>query len=200
MTNPYSELGPDDYQAAALAALPTGPAWPRHTEGFLARFWGAVGDLLAKFGNDTALVVDQELNPRTTDGLLADWEAEYGLPDPCVPGFQSPEQRRDALNSRITEEGSLSRQKYIDLAAAAGFPITITEFRPTTCLGTCVDPILGPEWRFAWRVNAPEVTVSVLTCVGNCISPLRSWGNDPLECLISGRNRPSRFVLFSYGS
>lgn len=199
MGNPYSQLGPDDFQASALDALPTGPAWPRSLSSVLASFWGAVGDLLAKHNQDVALIVDQELNPSTTEALLATWEAEFGLPDPCNPGPQTDEQRHAALLARITDEGNLSRQKYIDLAASLGFTVTITEFKPMTCIGTCVDAITGPAWRYAWQVNGPETTISLLTCTGNCISPLRSWGNDALECAIKARNRPSRFVLFSYG-
>lgn len=203
MGNPYSQLGPDDFQEQALNLLPTGPAWPRDLGTILAKFWGAVADLLAHNNFDIATVIDQELNPATTTALLPDWEAEFGLPDPCNPDIGTVEERRAALLARITDEGNLSRQKYIDLAAALGFEVTITEFTRSsgigTCIGPCTEPVLGTSWRFAWQVNAPAETVTDLTCIGDCRSPLRSWGNAPLECLIRRHNRPSRFVLFSYG-
>lgn len=199
MGNPYSALNADAFQGAALDALPTGPAWPRDLTKWPAKFWGAVADLLARNNQDIATIIDQELNPGTAVALLAEWEAEFALPDPCNPVAQTEQQRRAALLARITDEGNLSRQKYIDLAAASGFTITITEYRPSSCLETCIDPIMGPEWRFAWTVNAPAVTVTDLTCIDDCISPLRIWGNSPLECLIRRHNRPTRNVLFSYG-
>lgn len=199
MPNPYSSLGPDDFQQAALNLLPSGPAWPRDLAGILARAMGAIGDLFASFHHDAAVIVDSELYPPSTAALLAEWELDYGLPDPCTPQPQTVEQRIQALLAKITDLGSLSRQKYIDLAAALGFTITITEFRPFTCLGDCISPITGPEWRFVWQVNAPTTTLSLLTCRGDCISPLRSWGNVPVECAIKRRNRPSRTVIFSYG-
>lgn len=202
MGNPYSQLGPDDFQAAALNLLPRGWAWPRELSGVLAKAMGAIGDLFARFHADASNMVDVELYPPTTQLLLAEWETDFGLPDPCTPQPQTYEQRTAALLARITDIGSLSRQKYIDLAAAIGFVITITEFLPSsgigTCIGTCVDPIIGPDWYFAWQVNAPATTITELTCIGLCTSPLRSWGNEPLECLIGRANRPSRLVLFSY--
>lgn len=202
MGNPYSQLGPDDFQAAALNLLPRGWAWPRDLGTKLAKAMGAVGDMFAHFHADASLIVDVELYPPTTQLLLAEWERDYGLPDPCTPQPQTYEQRIAALLARITDQGSLSRQKYIDLAAALGFPITITEFLQSsdvgTCVGTCIDPLREVNWRNAWQVNAPATTVTELTCIGDCTSPLRSWGNEPLECAIRRHNRPSRFVLFSY--
>lgn len=202
MGNPYSQLGPDNFQVAALNLLPRGWAWPRDLSGTLAKAMGAIGDMFARFHADASNLVDNELYPPTTQALLAEWERDYGLPDPCTPQPQTYEQRIAALLARITDQGSLSRQKYIDLAAAMGFVITITEFLPSsgigTCIGTCVDPLRDGDWPFTWQVNAPATTVTELTCIGDCVSPLRSWGNEPLECAIRRQNRPSRFVLFSY--
>lgn len=198
MGNPFSNLGPDDFQQAALNLLPRGPAWPRDLDGILAKAMGAIGDLFARFHADASNIVDNELYPPTTAALLAEWETTYGLPDPCTPQPQTTEQRIAALMAKITDQGSLSCQKFIDLAAAIGFQITIFEYRLTTCLGTCIDPVVGSDWRYVWQVNAPATTVGILSCIGDCVSPLRWWGNDNLECVIKRHNRPTRFVLFSY--
>ncbi len=202
MGNPYSNLGPDDFQHAALNLLPRGPAWPRDLDGILAKAMGAIGDLFARFHADASNIVDNELYPPTTAALLPEWEAAYGLPDPCTPQPQTIEQRIAALMAKITDLGSLSRQKFIDLAAAIGYEITITEFLPSsgigTCIGPCTEPVLAYAWRFAWQVNAPATTIGVLTCNGDCVSPLRWWGNEDLECTLGRKNRATRFVLFSY--
>lgn len=202
MGNPYSNLGPDDFQQAALNLLPRGAAWPRDLDSILAKAMGAIGDMFARVHRDWTTLVDVELYPPTTAALLPEWEKDYRLPDPCTPQPQTIEQRIDALMAKITDEGSLSREKFIELAAAIGFEITITEYLPSsgigTCIGPCTEPVLGFSWRFVWQVNAPATTVGVLTCVGDCSSPLRWWGNEDLECVISRKNRPSRLVLFSY--
>lgn len=200
MPNPYSLLTAADFQLAAMNLLPRGRAYTRDLNSTLAKFFGAIADLLTRFHSDASNIVDTELYPPATQAMLAEWEADFGLPDPCTPQPQTYEQRIAALLARITDQGSLSRAKYIALAAALGFEITITEFEPTTCTDDCTDPILEIEWRFAWQVNAPETTVTELTCIGDCVSPLRSWGNEPLECALRGANRPSRSVLFSYAS
>lgn len=203
MLNPLSLLGAADFQQAALNLLPRGWAFLRDLNLIRSKFFGAVGDMFASTHANITNITDVELFPPTTQALLPDFEAEYQLPEPCTPLPQSYEQRIVALVGKITDIGSLSKQKFIDLAAALGFEITITEFLPSsgvgTCIGLCTDPVLGPSWRFAWQVNAPETTYSVMTCVGLCTDPLRSWGNEPLECAIKRKNRPSRFVLFSYG-
>jgi uncharacterized protein YmfQ (DUF2313 family) len=198
LLNPFSLLGADDFQHAALKLLPRGPAWPRDLSSTIAKTMGAVGDMFANAHGKITQITDVELYPPTTGALLPEWERDYGLPDPCTPQPQTIEQRLAALMAKIVDEGSLSRQKYIDLAAALGYEITITEFEPMTCIDTCVDVLLDHSWRFAWQVNAPETTIGVLTCLGDCVSPLRWWGNENLECVIRRRNRPSRFVLFSY--
>jgi uncharacterized protein YmfQ (DUF2313 family) len=200
--NPLSLLGPDDFQQAALNLLPRGAAWPRDLSSILAKAMGAIGDMFARAHADITQITDVELYPPSTSLLLPEWERDYGLPEPCTPQPQTIEQRIQALMAKITDQGSLSRQKFIDLAAALGFTITITEFLPSsgigTCIGPCTEPVYGMAWRFAWQVNAPATTVGVLTCNGDCVSPLRWWGNENLECVIARRNRPSRFVLFSY--
>lgn len=199
MTNPFSQLGPDDFQQAGLGLLPPGQAWQRDLTSVLAKTIGAIADVLAMFHRDASTIVDQELYPPTAAALLPDFETDFGLPDLCTPQPQTSEQRTAALLARITDLGNLSRPKFIALAAALGFTVTITEFSPMTCEDTCIDPVRDESWRFAWQVNAPATTYSVLTCEGECTSPLRSWGNAQLECVIRRNNRPSRIVLFSYG-
>lgn len=199
MGNPLSQLGPDDFQQAALKLAPRGPAWPRDLSSIFAAAMGAIGDMFARIHADASNIVDNELFPPATQVLLPEWERDYSLPDPCVPRPQTVAQRIAAVMAKITDQGSLSRQKFIDMAAALGFAITITEFRPMTCIDTCVDAVTDASWRFAWQVNAPETTITDLTCIGECVSPLRSWGNEPLECAIRRANRPTRFVLLSYG-
>ena len=195
----YSALGQADYAQAITNLFPRGRAWRRFA-GALLHLWrqGAAAFAASFHAAATALVYG-ELFPDTAQALLPDWEYDFGLPDACTPSGQTVDQRRAALLSRITDPGGLNAQRYIDLAAANGFDITVTEFRPFTCESACDDPVCDDSWRPYWRVNAASTTVFEMRCGFSCGDALRSWGNDELECLINSRNRASRVVLFAYG-
>jgi uncharacterized protein YmfQ (DUF2313 family) len=111
---------------------------------------------------------------------------------------QTLQQRRNALVAQLTGIGDQSRQYFIDLAASAGFTITITEFRPFTVGSRVNDPIYNEIWRFAWQVNAPQTTVEWFTVTSGVNEGLRSWGNQLLECLISRLKPAHTKVLFAY--
>jgi uncharacterized protein YmfQ (DUF2313 family) len=120
----------DDYADAMMKLLPQGQAWPRQ-EGTalskavsgLAQIWGLVEQAAAK-------LLRVESDPRTTLDLLPDWERAFGLPDPCVAEPLTIGDRRVALLQRMTMDGAQSREFFIDLAAAIGYTITISEYRP----------------------------------------------------------------------
>jgi len=143
----------------------------------------------------------RELDPRTTVELLTDWETALGLPDACVPAGQTIQQRRSAVVAKYTSLGGQSRQFYIDLAAALGYTITITEFRPFRAgISVAGDPLTNGDWIFAWQVNAPETTIFEFRAGQSTAGePLRNWGNDELECAISAVKPAHTEVLFAYG-
>lgn len=45
-----------------------------------------------------------------------------------------------------------------------------------------------------WRVNAPITTITEFTCLSPCTDPLRTWGNERLECVIT-RHKPAHTTL-----
>lgn len=143
----------------------------------------------------------READPRSVSELLADWERVYGLPDPCVGPGQTFAQRVAALVAKVLEIGGLTRDYYIAQAAALGYPgATITEYWQMTCNDDCNDQVFGEPWRFVWQLNiTQDVAINILDCNGPCDDPLRDWGNDALECVITRAKPAHTHVLFAYG-
>jgi len=133
---------------------------------------------------------------------LADWERVLALPDPCLVGApQSVRQRVQAVVSKLQARGGQSRPFFIALAKALGYDITISTFRPARAgIARAGDHVYGGEWDYAWRVNAPAVTVNYavagLTAAGD---PVASWGNKILECRFSQMKPAESTLLFGYG-
>lgn len=135
--------------------------------------------------NASADALLSEMFPRTCAFSLVDWELRYGLPDTCTGILPTVQQRRMAVVSKDEARPNLRRQYYLDLAASLGIAITITE-------GINGDP-------YTWQVNASAETIYESTVESPCTDPLRTWGNDLLECIIK-RDKPAHtHVLFAYG-
>lgn len=188
----------ESYLRQLQALLPPGAAWPREDSATLTQTLWALAEEFARVDGRAATLRD-EADPRTTFELLIDWERAFGLPAPCMDGAsQTLQQRRNALVAQVTGIGDQSRQYFIDLAASAGFTITITEFRPFTVGSRVNDPIYNEIWRFAWQVNAPQTTVEWFAVTSGVNEGLRSWGNQLLECIISRLKPAHTKVLFAY--
>ena len=133
---------------------------------------------------------------------LSDWERVLALPDPCLVGVsQSTQQRIQAVVSKLQGRGGQSKAFYIGLAKSLGYEITIDTFQPARAgIARAGDPVNGGEWGFAWRVNAPAVTITYAVA-GRAAAgdPLASWGNKSLECRLSQMKPAESILLFGYG-
>lgn len=161
---------------------------------------GADGAALDEAMRNADIILN-ESDPRTTYGMLSDWERVAGLPDSCSATLAlSVEQRQAALTAKITMRGGQSRPYFIAMAAKLGFPgATITEFRPMTCNDTCNDALWGEVDRFAWQINLPSAGgIFVASCNSDCNAALASWGNAMVECAIR-KFRPGHTTpVFAY--
>lgn len=61
------------------------------------------------------------------DALLAEWEAEYGLPDSCVSGAASVSERLRALEARVASVAAITPGDFVRVASSYGFEIAIEE-------------------------------------------------------------------------
>jgi uncharacterized protein YmfQ (DUF2313 family) len=188
--------GAADFLAAAQDLLPRGYAWPRDPDATLTHYWQAIADRMAVLHGRALDLLETEGDPALTSEALFDWERAFGLPDECSLPPYTVASRRAALLARMAAIGGQSRAYYIAFAAALGFTITITEFRPFRVgVSRVGDPLYGESWLYAWQINAPAVTIIPfrvgISAVGE---PLRAWGNEQLLCELR-RIAPAHTVL-----
>lgn len=192
----------EEYTALLKSLLPPGQAFPREAGTNLERLLaGAAVEFSRMEARADALA--REVNPLETAELLTDWERAAGLPDRCSAELETTLQgRRAAVVAKLASVGGQSIAYFIEVAATLGFEITITNYRPFEA-GRSVagDSLTNGDWVFAWRVNAPEVTVTSfragLSAAGE---PLRVWGNGVLECKLTSLSPAHTIPIFSYGA
>jgi len=139
-----------------------------------------------------------EADPRTTFDLLSRWEESIGLPDACCGDGADYQSRINALVNKVIGAGDPTPQYFIDLAARAGYTITITTFSPHTVFSPVDYPIYPANIVFVWQVNAPLNSVSYFTVDDPVDDYLATWGNSILECIINRAKQAHTFVQFSY--
>lgn len=189
------------YRQQLFALLPRGAAWAVNFVGGV--FYRLLDGLALELARVDARAWNllNEMDPRTTVEMLPDWERITGLPDPCLGGaFQTMQQRRNALVSKLTAVGGQSIAAIIAQALAMGFVITITEFHEFRAgISHAGDALTNGVWVFAWQVNAPLNSITYFTAGQSaCGDPLAAWGNTPLQCRLSGQAHAHTFPIFSY--
>lgn len=183
-----------DFYNELTALLPAGPAWESDDNPQLS----AWSEELARVQSRADTLVE-EFDPRTTYELLPDYERIFGLPTDCMYNIaQTLQQRHSSLVAQMTSFGGQSRAYFINLALSAGFIITITEFKPFSVGGTVADIIYGPEWAYAWQINAPLNTVVNFLVNSGVNEALGAWGNTLLECLINRFKPAHTIAIFAY--
>jgi uncharacterized protein YmfQ (DUF2313 family) len=187
-----------DYLRALLALLPPGLAFPREPGSIWAGLLSAWSEEFARV-EARAFQLLAELDPRSARESLPDWERMLGLPSVCMAGVaQNEEQRRGAVLAQLRSQGGQSRAYFIALAAAAGYEITISEFRPFDANFTADASTAGEGWAHTWLVTAPLETITYFNANSSCDEALASWGNELLECVIRRAAPAHTVVLFAY--
>ncbi len=123
----------DLYPQIAGVLTPRGPAWGtdeagdgRGAQPVMRGVWRAIAAWVAA-QNATEWTLATQSLPSAITYSLPDWEAEYGLPDPCTPGGFTTESRIAAVRARFGARGGSSPAYFVCLAAALGYRITIEE-------------------------------------------------------------------------
>lgn len=189
----------DAYLAQLAALLPPGPALPREPDSVLMRLLGMPAAELARVDARAAALLD-EADPRAAEELLADWERVAGLPDPCLGPAPTIEQRRARLVQQLTQTRGQSPAFFVGVAQALGAATaSVTEFAEHDCEQSCEAPVHGPDWRFAWRLNLPTVSVTETSCEDGCETPLAVWGDTTIECVVRALAPAHTIPIFAYG-
>ncbi len=191
-------MNADRYREQLQALLPPGRAWPREPAAVLTQLLDALAQEFARVDTRALSLLD-EADPRTTTELIEDWERMLGLPDYCTALAGTIAGRRGAVTAKLTASGYQTPAYYTGAAAALGYQIGIEEFMPYES-GHLVNgvEVTPAQWPYVWRVHAPDTTVTEFTCNSPCTEPLRSWGNDQLECLIKRLKPAHTHTLFAY--
>lgn len=187
----------DDYLHLLAALLPPGPAWSVGDPAIT----GAAPSLRRVHQRADALM--RELDPRSTTELINRWETIAGLPDECIPaGTQTLRQRQQRLDAKLNLAGGINEAFYLaQLEALGKIGATITRYikSPFKCTSPCTEVVDSPEWRYYWQVNMPaSVSVTSMTCIDSCTSPLRWWGDTVAECVLTKLCPSHTYVVFNY--
>lgn len=176
--------------------LPPGPAWSREEGLKLHGLTDALAQEMARLDTRAQTLLALELEPSKATELLPDWERVLGITSPAstVAG------RRNQIVQKLTSRGGQSVQYFIDLAAALGFAVTITEFRAFKAgRAKAGDPITNGDWVYTWRVNAAATTIIHFRAGQSAAGePVAEWGNATLEATITRLKPAHTRVLFSY--
>jgi uncharacterized protein YmfQ (DUF2313 family) len=199
VTNTIAGLGAADFLSGGQGLLPPGDALPRDVEALLTTLLSGLTGRMVDVHAQASLLSEIESDPRETTLLLPDWEASFGLPDPCLGASPSYAQRRQQLVSRIAARGGQSPDYMISVAATLGYPITITQFRPFTFGQPFGSLMYGQPWAYVWQVNAPTFTVDFFEFGQNNFGDsFSSFGNTALQCELQRICPAHTQLLFSF--
>lgn len=173
------------YKDFLRAHLPPGAFTDDPASAFdhLLTAYGAALDTVAAEGGELVA----EAMPDTARELLPTWELSYGItPDTSRPSAE----RITLLTARIKARGGLSRQYFIDLAAALGYTVTIEEFVPFMagwgrCGDTIYDPLVVNVWHVKVHINA--VWQDFEAGISHCGDRLGTFADDYYQYLFSKR-------------
>lgn len=192
----------DSYTQLLLSLSPSGLAWPRDPSTRLVKNLSAYADSLARIHRQATNLIE-ELDPRTTNHLLPEWERCYGLPNSCSPSSQVVVDRLTNLLFLFQGRFGQSVEFFIDLARHLGIVGTITEFECFRCgfsqLG--IDELNSIEALFTWVFHSANVGGFIyFTCGESELGePLLSFKtHTELECIFNLLKPAHTQVIFSY--
>lgn len=200
----------DQLVPSIILQTPRGAAWRHDSASMMWRFWRSISDpvcdLYSKLWKlafaSTACTLSGPSDP--ANNALDDWEAEWGLPDPCTAWQAFTEaQRIRALRVKIADPGGQSAQYFICAAQALGYSVAVSENRPMRCgQGRCGKTQLGaPANEVIWNVTLSTSTVTFFRCGGSKCGkdPLGTFGRArDLECELNDKRPAHTQVFFRY--
>jgi uncharacterized protein YmfQ (DUF2313 family) len=193
-------LSVEEWTRTLLDLLPRGVVWPREPGTIQEAFFLAIADaMVAVQTRDCDLLA--ESYPCGAEELLADWERVLGLPDECTGAQDWPLEARQAfVCAKLAAQGGQSRSYFIELAAAYGFTISITEHEPWRmgCRDFCECYMGEPVCWWTVECASLPVTHATVGCwyLGEPICTVH--GADVLECIIRRAAPANTIVTFAY--
>lgn len=180
--------------------FPSGRTIASEPDANLTKTFRAMAEELARIDGRAAQLL-KEWEPQSAFELLDDWERALGLPDDCVEGPQTLEERRGAVLAKLTMIGGQTKAFYQTIAARLGVTVTCIDFAEFRAgFSEAGDPVSNGDWVHAVQIAAPAVNVTLFRCgqstSGNRLS---TFGNDRLECALEDRKPAHAIMIFTYG-
>jgi len=174
----------ENYRQQLLSLLPRGRAWTRDTSSIWYQLFHALGAELSRVDGRSGDLIE-EADTTITSELLAEWEDEFSLPDPCVENQPTTTDDRRAivvLHQRLVN-GRQDKPYFIGLADAVDATITITEFTPFwSGVGVSGDECGDQPNLFYWMVTFIDA--------GGISDSVR----EQIECTF-GRYKPAHTII-----
>lgn len=156
----------DKYRQALQKLLPPGAAWTRDSNAEITALLQGLA-VEPQRVEDRGVDLFEEIDPRTTDELLPDWERVAGLPGSCQTPVTVAD-RREVLHQLLLGHGDPNLAFWQDLVEAAGFTfLSIEEYRPFSAGDDAGDHVIGTNWVFSWVVSVGSRT-AVLNAILQC--------------------------------
>lgn len=157
----------EDLLSPGLALWPRGPVWGT-PDGEAARRDTTIANLtrvlLAPFAYLYARFwqVTREVFAATVDETLENWEADYGLPDPCFTGDASRAERLARLQAKVSAAATITPADFVRLALSYGFEIEIEEPATFECgFSECGGEHATGDWmqEIYWIVRVTDLAI-----------------------------------------
>tara|TARA_A200000113_G_scaffold221307_2_gene232958 strand:+ start:1291 stop:1914 length:624 start_codon:yes stop_codon:yes gene_type:complete len=196
----------EKYTNLLLKLFPPGFAWAREKGALIAKLCEALAGVFSRMHIRSEQLIDEN-DPRTTLEMLPDHEKEWGLPDACVFGEQTLQERRITLINKILMLGGQSRAYFEGIAENLGYDVKLKEYRPIQCGLTPMNipdasddihySICTPFERFYWEVEVSGPRLTWFRCGESelGIEPhLTIRAAQDLECILA-RTKPAHTHL-----
>lgn len=142
------------------------------------------------------------LKPFTYREWIEDYERIYGLPNPCLRGDITYQERLQFVALAMRERSGISIDWLQTYAELVGYQVTITEFVPFRAgHSRAGDALTNDGWIYAFTVHAAgEIVRRFRAGRSTAGEKLRDWGEGPLECVINKYKPAHTVALFAYVS
>lgn len=166
----------EQYRQLLDSLLPKGKIWNREKTSVLQRLLYGLADELSRIeGRTFDLITEKDV--RTTEELITEHEEDYGLPKSGEELANTLADRRNDLHAALLTVGQQYKEYFIDIAAAAGYTITIEEFTPAWSGVAMAGDACGDQVNiFYWKVwiDLDSVTYSYEVNISKLITKISS--------------------------
>lgn len=201
------------YKGLLTKLLPKGRLWKPTEQPTFSAYLGSISEELCRV-DDRVKQMLLEVDPRTTDEAVDQWEGVLGLPDECSPDDQDLADRRTQITQKLTNIGGLSKTFYEFLGNQLGYDIDVNNYVNFVAgRGKAGDPITnyfnrhfvaGSKagdflteigWRFYYNVDIPVAAAEHFVAGSVAGTPLRLFSNELIQCTMT-KLKPAHAMPF----